>query len=81
MMSGWLVEHPEVRPHSWLTIAAPDIGHGLYYTPDASQALRFARKADAEQFIEFTQSQYNGFITRGIATEHMWYVAQDEGHE
>lgn len=69
--TGWLIER--LSPPEWYAggpctrwqwrheIDAPDL-----WTTDASKALRFARKQDAETLIHF-----EGYIG-AIATEHQW---------
>ena len=42
----------------------------LKYTPDSNQALRFARKEDAELFMRV----FDYFLLHAVATEHKWMV-------
>ena len=64
---GWLIEWPttaDSHPRWW----HPD--HG--WTVDASRAIRYARKEDAEAAIR------NGcFVSTICATEHAWLAPQE----
>ena len=59
--TGWLIElKPSVsRRPQWFHLEEQ-------WVTDASKAIRFARKQDAEAFIE-----YSGW-TEAFASEHMW---------
>jgi len=60
--TGWLIETADsTRAPRWWAPQAD-----MQWTSDASKALRFARKEDAETMIEFI------CIDRAKATEHMW---------
>ena len=60
--AGWLCELPSTAfGPSWWCVPEHE------FTTDASKALRFARKQDAEDYIAET-----GEWTDVIATEHMW---------
>jgi hypothetical protein len=60
--TGWLCELPSSAfGPSWWCVPEHE------FTTDASKALRFARKQDAEDYIAET-----GEWTDVIATEHMW---------
>ena len=67
--SGWLIEstHP-VGPPQWL---AAVMGMGRW-TGDASKAVRFCRKQDADWIID--SMWQHGLAKRGfaVATEHQW---------
>ena len=57
---AWLIEFPGSRP-AWWDGRGPDTG-----VLDASDAVRFARKEDAERVLAW-------IVTRdGIVTEHGW---------
>lgn len=47
----------------------------LRFTPESSEALRFARKEDAEAFMR----KFDRFLLHAVATEHMWMEAQTNG--
>lgn len=67
---GWLCELPSTAfgPSWW---CAPE----HEWTKDASKALRFARKQDAENYIAEI-----GEWTDVIATEHMWAAKRTDGY-
>ena len=58
--TGWLIEHDHVP--LWFTLR----GRCRDWTADSNEALRFARKCDAEDFMR----DYG--ITNARATEHRW---------
>ena len=60
--TGWLVELRGNRPTWWAL--GPDEEPG--WTTDSTHALRFARKIDAEAYIEDAE------WTEAFASEHMW---------
>ncbi len=64
--TGWLVEgkHLDSSAH-WYTLGE-EYEDGFEWTKEAHRALRFARKIDAENFINDI-----GW-TDVVATEHMW---------
>ncbi len=61
--TGWLVELKGQTP-SWSTLFAGD--YDDHWTEDSTKALRFARKVDAESFID-----WHGW-TEAFASEHAW---------
>lgn len=63
---GWLIEYNDVYSSPLWLIALDSIF--AYTTPDASEAMRFARKQDAELFMEMFPYQCTG----AKATEHAW---------
>ena len=67
LVSGWLVEWPGTldQPVRWWH---PERG----WTIDASRAIRFARKEDAEAYIERPGGGGAGRMNQAIATEHVW---------
>ena len=74
--TGWLIERSDERCPEWYACAPHTKWElkqavDLYlwrenWTRDASKALRFARKIDAETLIHFEGLQ------NAIATEHVW---------
>src|ERR1019366_9144367 len=69
--TGWLIEaNPDGGLPWWLGING---SYEVFWTGDASKALRFARKEDAILYMHTY-----GF--QGIATEHMWYGEDDDGN-
>lgn len=68
--SGWLLETTIGGTPVWFRIARCD-GSKWNFTTDASRAVRFARKHDAEQMIEFLVGL--GVLgTSWKATGHEW---------
>lgn len=66
--SGWLIEIV-MGGRAWWWMA--DNGCGRQWTTDANEAIRFARKLDAERLIQRLGSTRVDF--RGAyATDHMW---------
>jgi hypothetical protein len=63
--SGWCVERGPASAPYYLHV----YGGMLAWTPDHSQALRFSRRADAEQITEIVEDA-------GRIAEHVW---QNEG--
>ena len=64
--TGWLIELKGQTP-TWFQLShGGDEWIGDDWTPDASKALRFARKADAQAYID-----HIGW-TEAFASEHMW---------
>lgn len=64
---AWLIEQD--APHGspvWFTATGPE----WRFSRDANDALRFARKADAETFIRWLGG--NPLLSNPRATEHMW---------
>jgi hypothetical protein len=62
--TGWLIELKGARPTWWSLTDAGDDAAG--WVTDAGLALRFARKSDAEAYI-----QDMGW-TEAVASEHVW---------
>lgn len=62
--SGWLVENDNGGPCWWGR--TPDGEDAFGWTKDSLMALRFARKEDAEAYIE--EIGWNDVV----ATEHQW---------
>lgn len=68
--TGWLVERDMGGPHWWgrhTPTLEDDDAFG--WTNDSLRAIRFARKEDAEMYIE--EVGWNDVV----ATEHMWCEA------
>ena len=64
--TGWLIElQRRSSPPTWWSLADTE-GEGGYFTPDSLKALRFARKEDAQVYIDDI-----GW-TEAIPTEHQW---------
>lgn len=64
--TGWLAELiSRSGPPTWWTLTDTE-GEGGYFTNDSVKALRFARKQDAESYIE------DAGWTEVIPTEHQW---------
>lgn len=63
--TGWLIEH-EDEP-KWLTLKPAESMWGVCWTKDSIEALRFARRSDAEDYI-------SAFMDDGPVriTEHRW---------
>ncbi len=64
--TGWLIERQLGGRAIWWR-ATPTCGRT--WTTDANEAVRFARKEDAQK-VMFTWS--DPFFRGAIATEHMW---------
>lgn len=62
--TGWLVEFKGRSPQWWALAGSK--GEGGYMTTDSTEALRFARREDAEAYIE------DAGWTEAVATEHGW---------
>jgi hypothetical protein len=60
---GWLAESSHRNGAVWFKNAN---NNSLTWTTESNEALRFARKVDAETFIEILQ------LTTCKATEHLW---------
>lgn len=68
--SGWLIEFVEggASP-SWLMLVVDASGNtDMAYTHHAADALRFARKVDAELFMRYVSK----VAPWHVATEHLW---------
>jgi len=69
METGWLIERSQEdrgsSPPCWLTVSS---SRNSVWTEDSSEALRFARKQDAEALI----AHYAPTLGGAIATEHTW---------
>jgi len=64
--TGWLCEMPSRSgPPTWWSLTDTE-GDGGYFTSDSSKALRFARKEDAQAYID------EAGWTEIIPTEHQW---------
>lgn len=63
---GWLIEYNDILSTPLWLIAVDSIF--AYTTADASEAIRFARKQDAELFMGMFPHQ----CTSAKATEHVW---------
>jgi hypothetical protein len=63
--TGWLCEWNHRTGPEWWSLQATE-GEGGYFTKDSLKALRFARKQDAEAYIE------EAGWTEIVATEHEW---------
>ena len=84
---GWLIECDgkwpylgSVAPLSWLTVRGKLAGYGeqeFATTLDASQALRFSRREDAEAILRMYLGGHDRPETRAgfTITEHMWPIA------
>lgn len=84
---GWLIECDgkwpylgSVAPLSWLTVRGKLSGYGeqeFYTTHDASQALRFSRREDAEAILRMHLGGHDRPEMRAgfTITEHMWALA------
>lgn len=78
--SGWLIERGDSEPSApdywgWSTGKESDDGPGLDWTRDHHEALRFARKVDAERYAEDI-----GWNNVRIC-EHGWYGPRPGEHE
>lgn len=67
--TGWLIERKGWSPPMWWHPVC-------VWTTDASAALRFARKADADALIDFHCLQPVAF-----SSEHLWSAASDQSQE
>lgn len=64
--TGWLVElQSRSGPPTWWSLTDTE-GEGGYFTTDSLKALRFARREDAQAYIDDV-----GW-TETIPTEHQW---------
>lgn len=83
---GWLIEHSGAMPGieagivSWLFVQPKFKGFGAYelgFTHDASKALRFSRKVDAEEVLKMHLGLYppDWYSKPFSVTEHMWPAA------
>lgn len=76
--TGWLIEwqapdFTDVRPINYVTVNRETRKTG--FSRDANDALRFARKKDAEDFIELAQNSFfKDEVFKGSTrvAEHMW---------
>lgn len=68
MTTAWLIEDRFAPGPRWW--------HGAGYSSDANEAVRFARKVDAQRVILTTLLNEDFPL---IATEHGWY--EDDSHE
>ena len=66
--TGWLIENTIAGRAVWWQ-ARNDCGRT--WTTDASNAVRFARKEDAERVIGALHA-FDDFLSDAIATDHMW---------
>jgi hypothetical protein len=66
---GWLIElRDENGSPSWMTLKPAEALWGLVWTKDSSEALRFARRVDAEDYYAcHIDDAPDTFIT-----EHRW---------
>lgn len=64
--TGWLIERSDLGAPQWLHFG-PSYGDTTF-SPDASKALRFARKCDAETFIRMHEASDPALR----ATKHVW---------
>lgn len=63
--TGWLIERNIDNLTHWYAV---DDNHESKWIRDASKAVRFARKVDAEAIIRLKALAYRG----ATATEHSW---------
>lgn len=70
--TGWLIEEEHDGRVEWLYVSGRDT---LDWTTNSVEALRFARKEDAEAFILYL-NPYTYTIS-AKATEHMWSDEDD----
>lgn len=81
--TGWLIEHSGAMPGieagivSWLFVQPKFNGFGAYelgFTHDASKAIRFARKGDAEAMLKMHLgiAPPDWYSKPFSVTEHMW---------
>ncbi len=70
--SGWLIELGSNPPRWWEGRPSALLGvrQADPFTPDAGQAIRFARREDAERAIGWLVQE--GVREGCKATEHMW---------
>jgi hypothetical protein len=62
---GWLIEQPDPSGHLWLRC---DVDK-FQWTKDSLQAIRFARREDAEQLSVYLQERG---LRNLVVTEHIW---------
>lgn len=62
---GWLIEHETET--KWLTLKPGEAAYEVCWTADASEALRFARRVDADDYA-------STFLDDGPVkiTDHIW---------
>ncbi len=63
--TGWLCEWLHATGPEWWSLTDTE-GDGGYFTNDSLKALRFARKEDAQAYIE------DAGWTEIVPTEHQW---------
>jgi hypothetical protein len=63
--TGWLIEHPS-EP-KWMTLKPAEALWGVVWTSNSLEALRFARRVDAEDYYACHLDDMPGRIT-----EHQW---------
>lgn len=69
---GWLIEYNDTgRPATWMWSDKPE---SMSLTGNAYQALRFARKEDAEMLLKYLN--YNHYYY--TVTEHIFYGESPE---
>jgi len=75
--SAWLIERGQAENHAptvwWIAGPRPDSREGGYWTTDASEATKFASKAEAEAVVYRLFTRLSKQSAR--ATEHMWCSA------
>lgn len=85
---GWLIEHSGKLPGvdaasiSWIKVSPEWAGYGALeysFTNDASKALRFSRKEDAESVLSLylgPKRSADWFVDQFSVTEHQWPAPQ-----
>ena len=63
---GWLIEATSMQPVQWWCA-----GPHENFSPNAAEAVRFARKDDAEKVMEWLNLGIGGGTFE--ATEHLWW--------
>jgi len=74
---NWLIERGQAENHAptvwWIAGPRPDSRKGGYWTTDASEATKFASKAEAEAVVYRLFTRLSKQSAR--ATEHIWCSA------
>jgi hypothetical protein len=63
---GWLIEH-EVET-KWLTLKPGEAAYEVCWTTESTEALRFARREDADDYVMTFMGEAPVRIT-----EHLWH--------
>lgn len=68
--TGWLIEVVS-GGRAWWWCGPPRLGAPVSWSPNASDAVRFARKTDGER-IRDRLADTDDYMAAAIVTDHMW---------